>query len=135
MENEVVMAPAPRDDESNPQILSSMGSLPTKSFKEALTTTRISAYLFDDRMQILSSDEENDDQEGHQDTEQLLSEPMNMPTISLSKKLRQKIGKPWESALIIRLLGKSIGYNMLCTRVKNIWGLQDEFFAIDLGCN
>ncbi|KAL7193036.1 hypothetical protein ACSBR2_024786 [Camellia fascicularis] len=86
-------------------------------------------------MEILSSDEEDDDQEGHPNTEQPPSEFMNMPTIPLPKKLLQKIRKPWESALIIKLLGKSIGYNMLCTRVKNIWGLQDEFNAINLGCN
>ncbi|KAI8009509.1 hypothetical protein LOK49_LG06G02770 [Camellia lanceoleosa] len=49
--------------------------------------------------------------------------------------LLQKIRKLWENALIIRLLGKTIGYRMLCTRVKNIWGLQGEFNTIDLGYN
>ncbi|KAI8019823.1 hypothetical protein LOK49_LG04G01156 [Camellia lanceoleosa] len=84
---------------------------------EALTITRHSAYSFDDSMEILSSDEEDDDQEGHPNTEQPPSEFMNMPTISFPKKLLQKIRKPWESALIIKLLGKSIGYNILCTQV------------------
>ncbi|XP_028093884.1 uncharacterized protein LOC114293973 [Camellia sinensis] len=60
---------------------------------------------------------------------------MGLPRISLPKKLLEKIRKPWVNALIVRLLGKNIGYKMLCARVKTMWRLQEEFNAIDLGFN
>ncbi|KAI7994531.1 hypothetical protein LOK49_LG11G02729 [Camellia lanceoleosa] len=107
-------------------------NLPTKSFKEALATARQSDHMFDSRVELLSSDEEDDEQEGPTSIVHSTSEHMGLPRVSLPKKLLQKIRKPWENALIIKLLRKTIGYTMLCTRVKNIWGLQGEFNAIDL---
>ncbi|KAI7985646.1 Casein kinase 1-like protein HD16 [Camellia lanceoleosa] len=47
------------------QQLPVLGLLPTKTFKEALATTRNCSYAFDSRVEILSLDEEDDDvQEG-----------------------------------------------------------------------
>ncbi|KAL7264574.1 hypothetical protein ACSBR1_002517 [Camellia fascicularis] len=100
-----------------------------KSFKEAMNTVKHGDYLFDNRVDILSSDEDESS------VESTLSEHMGIPKVSLSRKLLEKIKKPWKNTLIIRLLGKSIGYKMLCSRVKNLWGLLGEFNAIDLGNN
>ncbi|CAL5396478.1 unnamed protein product [Camellia sinensis] len=105
---------------------------PPKSFKEALTAVKNSDYLFDAGVDILSSDEEDDEERGISTTATIHSEHMRFPMISLPKKLLEKIRKPWENALIVRLLEKNIGYKMLCTRVAKIWGLQGEFNAIDL---
>ncbi|KAI8027770.1 Uncharacterized protein LOK49_LG02G01142 [Camellia lanceoleosa] len=58
-----------------------------------------------------------------------------IPQIVLPKKLLHRIRQSWTNSLIVRLLGKSIGYRLLCTKVKNLWALQDEFNAIDLGCS
>ncbi|KAL7193312.1 hypothetical protein ACSBR2_025008 [Camellia fascicularis] len=119
LENEVEMAHATSEGNS-PQILPLQEPLPTKSFKEALTTNTTRDYMFDNGVELLSSDEEDEDHEGTTSTDNFISEHMGLPQVSLPIKLLQKIRKPWESALIIRLLGKSIGYTMLCTRVKNI---------------
>ncbi|KAL7196593.1 hypothetical protein ACSBR1_036575 [Camellia fascicularis] len=106
---------------------------PSKSFKEALNTVQRSHYLFDNRVDILLSDEDDDDH--HFSIESTLSEHMGIPKVSLPRKFLNKIRMPWKNTLIVRLLGKSIGYKMLCSRAKNIWGLIDEFNAIDLGTN
>ncbi|KAL7240588.1 hypothetical protein ACSBR2_006279 [Camellia fascicularis] len=100
-------------------------SPPPKSFKEAL----------DIGVDTRSSDEDDDEQRGISTTDEVLSDHMGIPMISLPKKLLERIRKPWENALIIRLLGKNIGYKMLCTRVAKIWALQGEFTTIDLGSN
>ncbi|KAI8025479.1 Uncharacterized protein LOK49_LG02G03808 [Camellia lanceoleosa] len=60
---------------------------------------------------------------------------MEYPESPSLKSYCKKSDKPRTNALIIRLLGKSIGYKMLCTRVETLWGLQDEFDVIDLGNN
>lgn len=109
-----------------------------KSFKAALTESKSRDYLFDDKVEILSSNEEDEpseDQRTNSTTEASHSEHLGFPKISLPKRLLEKIRKPWESSLIVKLLGKSIGYKMLCTRVRNVWELQGDFNAIDLGNN
>ncbi|KAI8014297.1 hypothetical protein LOK49_LG05G01952 [Camellia lanceoleosa] len=84
------------------QQLPALGLPPSKSFKEALATTRNCSYAFDSRVEILSSDEENDDvQEGHSKIQGIYPEHRGLPTISLPKKLLAKIRKPWENALIL----------------------------------
>ncbi|XP_028053714.1 uncharacterized protein LOC114258058 [Camellia sinensis] len=135
MDTEVIMATIIGEEDPRSQSLPSQASPPAKSFKEALSTARNYDYTFDSRVEVLSSDEEDDEQEGRTSIEHSTSDHIGIPKVSLPNKLLQKIRKPWASSLIIRLLGKSIGYKMLCTRVKNLWGLQEEFSAIDLGCN
>ncbi|KAL7163813.1 hypothetical protein ACSBR2_039852 [Camellia fascicularis] len=124
METEVEMLSEKGDEGHSEPCLIPPRNLPPKSFKDALVTVRQSDYTFDSSVEILSSDEEDDDQEGPSSIVHSTSEHMGLPRVTLPKKLLQKIRKPWENALIIRLLGKTIGYRMLCTRVKNIWGLQ-----------
>ncbi|CAL5359909.1 unnamed protein product [Camellia sinensis] len=124
------------NDDLGEQRHQDMGFAPPKSFKEALTSVHNNDYIFYSRVDILSSNKEDDeDPKGQTTIQGTSSEQQGLPTISLPKKLLDKIRKPWENALIIRLLGKNIGYKMLCSRVRNLWGLQGEFNAIDLGCN
>ncbi|XP_028115553.1 uncharacterized protein LOC114313363 [Camellia sinensis] len=108
---------------------------PPKSFKNALNLNRRGDYLFDSRVEILSSNEEDNELEGQSEIHHSYLEHLGLPKVTLPKKLLDKIRQPWRNALIVRLLGKNIGYKMLCTRVKNIWGLQGDFNAIDLGYN
>ena len=54
------------------------------------------------------------------------------PNISLSQKTIHRIRNRWKSGLIVKLMGKSISYKMLCTQSRNIWGLQCDFEAVDL---
>ncbi|KAI7980202.1 hypothetical protein LOK49_Contig180G00010 [Camellia lanceoleosa] len=132
METEELGENSRMQDPSPPQ-----PSLP-KSFKAALTESKTMDYFFDDRVELFLSDEEDEqqeDQKGNSTTDVCHSVHMRFPKISLPKKLLEKIRKPWESSLIVKLLGKNIDYKILCTRVRNIWGLQGEFNAIELGNN
>ncbi|KAL7230600.1 hypothetical protein ACSBR2_008965 [Camellia fascicularis] len=109
-----------------------------KSFKEALALPKSSDFYFDDAVDALFSDNEGEDEDG--DTNILNddhpTEPSSISKISLPMKLLQQIRKPWTNTpLIVRLLGKSIGYRMLCNRVKHLWAIQEDFDAIDLGNN
>ncbi|KAI7987127.1 hypothetical protein LOK49_LG13G00558 [Camellia lanceoleosa] len=64
MATEEIMASIAGAEEPRSQISPSQATLPAKSFKEALTTARNYDYTFDNRVEVLSSDEEDDDQEG-----------------------------------------------------------------------
>ncbi|CAL5384092.1 unnamed protein product [Camellia sinensis] len=118
-----------------PQLATHSGGSKTKSFKEALAANKAQDLYFDDAMDEVSAGEE--EEEG--DTTIQENDPSHtqngIPRIRLPRKLLQQIRQPWANTLIVRLLGKSIGYRMLCTRVRNLWGLQDDFNAIDLGNN
>ncbi|KAI7989940.1 hypothetical protein LOK49_LG13G02021 [Camellia lanceoleosa] len=113
----------------------SIGTFPAgpkeKSFKDALAAPKSSDFYFDDTTDTISSDEGDADE----DTPMPEDVQTGIPQIVLPKKLLHRIRQSWTNSLIVRLLGKSIGYRLLCTKVKNLWALQDEFNAIDLGSN
>ncbi|KAL7213827.1 hypothetical protein ACSBR2_016375 [Camellia fascicularis] len=76
-------------------------SPPPKSFKEALTSTSNRDYLFDNKVELLSSDAEDENQENHCHITTTLPDHTGLPCISLPKKLLEKIRKPWINALIV----------------------------------
>ena len=49
------------------------------------------------------------------------------PMIHLDKKLLQELYVPWQDALGIKLIGKSINYLVLKDCLKNLWKLQGGF--------
>lgn len=64
-----------------------------------------------------------------------------MPTIKFSKRIHDKLIKPWQNSMIVKLLGRNIGYNVLCNRMKVMWhkiqdfsvtGLESNYFLIRL---
>ncbi|XP_028082423.1 uncharacterized protein LOC114283753 [Camellia sinensis] len=105
-----------------------------RSFKEALTNLRPYERAFDDDLDHLSTDDEELGEEASDD-EEYMDEGMDfgVPRIKLPKSLLNKIRRPWKDCLIIKLLGKTVGYKLLITKVRNIWDLQGDFEAIDLG--
>ncbi|KAI8024833.1 hypothetical protein LOK49_LG02G00256 [Camellia lanceoleosa] len=108
-----------------------------KSFKEALAIPKSSDFYFDDAIDTILSDDEEKDEDGDTNIHKndLPTKASSIPRISLPKKLLQQIRKPWTNTLIVRLLGKSIGYRLLYNRVKTLWAIQEDFDAIDLGNN
>lgn len=54
-----------------------------------------------------------------------------LPSISFS----QQLAKPWMNAVVVKLLGRSIGYEALCNRLEALWGGSQGFSVIDLGNN
>ncbi|KAI7988230.1 Uncharacterized protein LOK49_LG13G01141 [Camellia lanceoleosa] len=81
---------------------------------------------------LLTDDEFVSDDEEIEDLTNLDSETLGIPRISLPKKLLAKIQKPWKNCLIIKLLGKKVGYKLLMSKIRKIWDLQGDFEAIDL---
>lgn len=54
------------------------------------------------------------------------------PSILLTKEDKQRIRSPWKFALIVKLLGRNIGYTYLCNRLKQIWSIKGSLQVIDL---
>ncbi|CAL5414966.1 unnamed protein product [Camellia sinensis] len=117
------ISPSPEDD--------TLALPKPKSFKDALAAPSSKDFYFDDVMDTISPEEEAEER----DTDIPEAVPQGIPRIFLPKQLLQQIRQPWTNSLIVRLLGKTIGYRLLCTKVRNLWALQDEFNAIDLGNN
>ena len=55
------------------------------------------------------------------------------PMIHVDDKVFQELCEPWRDALVIKLLGKSIGYKIMKERVTKLWKLQAGFELRDMG--
>ncbi|GAY68969.1 hypothetical protein CUMW_268340 [Citrus unshiu] len=60
---------------------------------------------------------------------------INMPSISFSPKIHAQLVRPWQYAVVVKLLGKSIGYRALCNRLGALWNSTTGFNVIDLENN
>ncbi|CAL5378273.1 unnamed protein product [Camellia sinensis] len=129
--------PAPSQATSSKLMTAPAEGTNVKSFKEALAAPKTKDFYFDNLTANIIIKEEDEDEDGdtHIQVGNQSQRNNGIPRIALPKKLLQEIRQPWTNALIVRLLGKSVGYKMLCTRVKTLWRLQDEFNVIDLGNN
>ena len=43
------------------------------------------------------------------------------PTLSLSKEEKRRLREPWKQTLILMLLERTIGINMLSRKIKETW--------------
>ncbi|KAK2969415.1 hypothetical protein RJ640_020358 [Escallonia rubra] len=105
-----------------------------KSYKDIVSANQGKEIEFDTLMEDSTSDEEEGEDSMdipvHQ-CDEVDDNPLK-PAISLSPNLLRKIRKKWENTLIVKLLGKSIGFRALSTRLRAMWNLQGEFEIIDL---
>ncbi|KAJ1439231.1 hypothetical protein SESBI_02602 [Sesbania bispinosa] len=78
-----------------------------------------------------SGDEDNGDED--QIDEELLSlwDP-GCPIVKISKKEKKSICIPWKRTVIIKLLGKRVGYKMLQNRLYKLWHPSSGMEIIDL---
>ncbi|CAN1841022.1 hypothetical protein LINPERHAP1_LOCUS36319, partial [Linum perenne] len=53
-------------------------------------------------------------------------------SLSLSKGFKEKLCKPWSHSVVVRLLGKSIGYSYLCHRLRAMWKPTGNMHIVDL---
>ena len=58
-----------------------------------------------------------------------------MPSIKFSARVHAKLSEPWKNSVIVKLLGCTIGYRALCTRLNVIWKSTMGFSVIDLENN
>ncbi|XP_024035693.1 uncharacterized protein LOC112096477 [Citrus clementina] len=58
-----------------------------------------------------------------------------MPTINFSQQIHEKLVKPWQNSVVVKLLGRNIGYKVLFNRLKVMWHMISDFSVIDLENN
>ena len=44
-----------------------------------------------------------------------------MPSIAFSARVHEKLSEPWKNSVVMKLLGRTIGYRVLCTRLNVMW--------------
>lgn len=68
------------------------------------------------------------------DSDSELPEGLNsVPHLVLSKEECKVLRKPWRRALIVKLVGKSVPFNILVEHLQSCWRIQGEFDVIDIG--
>ncbi|XVF27193.1 hypothetical protein REPUB_Repub14bG0086000 [Reevesia pubescens] len=53
--------------------------------------------------------------------------------VVFSKEEKQQLRMPWRNALIVKLLGKVLGFQTLSARAKQLWQLEGKYKVVDLG--
>ena len=101
-----------------------------KSFKDKLIGEILGAYAqaFDFFEYIENGMESESDSE----TDSLRQ---GIATVSLSKATIQHIRAPWSSALIIKVFGRSVGYNFLLSKLHDLWKPKGKIDCVDLECD
>ena len=62
-----------------------------------------------------------------------MKETPESPKVIFTKSEKIQLRRPWRKALIVKLLGKTLGYQALQSRVKQMWQLEGRFRIVDLG--
>ncbi|KAI9081832.1 hypothetical protein K1719_036094 [Acacia pycnantha] len=57
----------------------------------------------------------------------------NFPTFTFSEKLKKRLYKPWRQAVIVKLLGKTIGYKLLLAILQPLWAKRGIINLINIG--
>ncbi|XP_045804092.1 uncharacterized protein LOC123897478 [Trifolium pratense] len=50
-----------------------------------------------------------------------------LPKVTMDEKLFQELCNPWKEALVVKLLGKNVGFNMMKDRLQKLWRLTGGF--------
>lgn len=58
-----------------------------------------------------------------------------MPLITFSTRVHEKVNEQWKNIVFIKLLGRTIGYRTLCTRLHALWKMTMTYSVIDLENN
>nr|POE52362.1 hypothetical protein CFP56_65593 [Quercus suber] len=75
--------------------------------------------------ELMEDDEESDDEV------EALRE--GLVAVKFPRELKQKIRHPWARALIVKVYGRSIGFNFLQTRLLALWKPAGRLDCVDLG--
>lgn len=54
------------------------------------------------------------------------------PQVMLDEKYFQDLCNPWKEALVINLIGKNVGYQLMKDRLKKMWKFNGGFHIIDV---
>lgn len=95
-------------DNSSPQIIDTCMEEGICSYKDCLTAGIKNAcadeevIVFGDDDMVISSDDLG-------------------PSITLSENIESKLQVPWRFTVIVKFLGRDIGYNLLCNKIQSLW--------------
>ncbi|GAU46480.1 hypothetical protein TSUD_402360, partial [Trifolium subterraneum] len=56
-----------------------------------------------------------------------------MPMLHVEKQIMEDLSVPWKDALVVKLLGKNLGYNGMKNKLENIWKLMGGIELMDVG--
>ena len=93
------------------------------SFKEMLLGG-VSRNIEEEREVWSSEEEDTDMQEDDQD--------FDCPAITVDMEEKRRLRQPWEKTLIVKLLGRNIGYTTLMNKIKYLWRPKAMFALIAL---
>ncbi|KAI9102068.1 hypothetical protein K1719_023578 [Acacia pycnantha] len=84
----------------------------------------------------------SDDTMSHSESEGDDSEPLctiredphrNIPTFTFSEKMKKRLYKAWHQAVIVKLLGRAIGYKLLLSISQAMWAKKGVISLINVG--
>lgn len=55
------------------------------------------------------------------------------PMVNIEPKILEKLSKPWQEALVVKLLGKNLGFNIKKSKLTSTWKLVGSFKIMDIG--
>lgn len=55
-----------------------------------------------------------------------------MPFIAFSDRVQQRLVKPYVHSVVVKILGRDLGYRVLMARLKSIWSVTKGFSVVDL---
>lgn len=55
------------------------------------------------------------------------------PMVHIHKYVFEGLYAPWEDTLVVKLLGKKVGFNVTNVRLPKIWKLSAGFYLLDIG--
>lgn len=53
-------------------------------------------------------------------------------TVKLSDNLKQKDRAPWSRALLVKVFGRTVGFNFLQQKISDLWKLKGRLDCLDL---
>ncbi|KDO44000.1 hypothetical protein CISIN_1g046515mg, partial [Citrus sinensis] len=56
-----------------------------------------------------------------------------VPFIAFSSRVHERLVEPWENSVVVKILGRNLGYRVLSSRLNRIWSSTIGFEIIDLG--
>lgn len=56
-----------------------------------------------------------------------------MPMLHVDKKMIEELSTPWKDALVVKILGKNLGFNVMKSRLGGVWKLAGDLDIMDVG--
>lgn len=109
-----------------------------RTMKRSFAETAAAAPRFGDEVIMEEGDVEwfKDDISVESDDETEAMEGADgIPVVKIPKAVRKDLIEPWRNAIILKFLGKNVGFPLLLQKTRQLWNVKGKFELIDLGFN